>query len=38
MNMVKLSKIRVWANEHILMKYLVICLTITYALVAYNSQ
>ncbi len=34
----KLSKVRTWAKEHDLMTYLILCLTITYILVAYNSQ
>lgn len=34
----KLLKAGMWAKEHNLMTYLILCLTITYILVAYNSQ
>ena len=34
----KLSKIRAWANEHALIKYLILCLAIAYVLVAYKTQ
>ena len=34
----KLSKIRAWAKEHALIKYLIICLVITYVLMTYKTQ
>ena len=37
-NKEKLSKTLVWANEHALISYLLLCLAISYALVTYKTQ